>query len=75
MAVPNLSLLRRQSLRCSPIAWATARMAALFIKHFLHDRFGVRFTEPLPIDIRLAIIRESRARISHREACDIAGAA
>lgn len=61
-AVPSLFLLRRQGLLCSPIAWATARMAALFIKHFPCDQFGVIPPESLSIDIRRAILRDARAR-------------
>jgi hypothetical protein len=62
VGVPSLFLLRRQGLLCSPIAWATARMAALFVKHFPSAQFGVFPPESLPIDIRRAILRDARAR-------------
>jgi saccharopine dehydrogenase-like protein len=60
--MPSLFQLRRQGFLCSPIAWATAQMAALFIKHFPRDCFGVHPPESLPIDIRRAILRDARVR-------------
>jgi len=60
--VPSLFQLRRQGLLCSPIAWATAQMAALFIKHFPRESFGVHSPESLPMEIRRSILREARAR-------------
>jgi hypothetical protein len=62
VAVPSLFLLQQQGLLCSPISWATARMAALFIKHFPRDQFGVFPPESIPIAIRRAILRDARAR-------------
>lgn len=63
--VPSLFQLRRRGLLCSPIAWATAQMAALFIKHFPRDSFGVHAPESLPLEIRRAILRDARARGFH----------
>ena len=60
--IPSLFQLRRQGLLCSPIAWATAQMAALFVKHFPRDQFGVHPPESLPVEIRRAILRDARAR-------------
>lgn len=60
--VPSLFQLRRQGLLCSPIAWATAQMAALFIKHFPRESFGVHPPESLPMEIRRAILRDARVR-------------
>jgi threonine dehydrogenase-like Zn-dependent dehydrogenase len=60
--VPSLYQLRRQGLCCSPIAWATAQMTALFVKHFPRDLFGVHPPEVLPGEIRLAILRDARVR-------------
>jgi hypothetical protein len=60
--VPSLFQLRRQGLLCSPIAWATAQMAALFIKHFPRESFGVNPPESLPMEIRRSILRDARAR-------------
>jgi hypothetical protein len=60
--VPSLFQLRRQGLLCSPIAWATAQMAALFIKHFPRESFGVHPPESLPMEIRRSILRDARGR-------------
>jgi len=60
--VPSLFQLRRQGLLCSPIAWATAQMAALFIKHFPREISGVHPPESLPIEVRRVILRDARAR-------------
>lgn len=60
--VPSLFQLRRQGLLCSPIAWATAQMAALFIKHFPRELYGVHSPESLPMEIRRAILRDARVR-------------
>ncbi|HKY70606.1 MAG TPA: saccharopine dehydrogenase NADP-binding domain-containing protein [Nitrospira sp.] len=60
--VPSLFQLRRQGLLCSPIAWATAQMAAVFIKHFPREFSGVHPPESLPPEIRRAILRDARAR-------------
>lgn len=62
VTVPSLFQLRRQGLLCSPIAWATAQMAALFIKHFPRESFGVHPPESLPMEIRRSILRDARAR-------------
>jgi hypothetical protein len=40
-------------------------MAALFIKHFPRDSFGVHAPESLPLEIRRAILRDARARGFH----------
>jgi hypothetical protein len=60
--VPSLFQLRRRGLLCSPISWATAQMASLFVKHFPRDQFGVFAPEALPGNIRRAILRDARAR-------------
>ena len=60
--VPSLSLLRRRGQLCSPIAWATAEMAALFVKHFPRTLLGVHPPEALPGEIRQAILRDARSR-------------
>jgi hypothetical protein len=60
--VPSLFQLRCKGSLCSPIAWATAQMAALFIKHFPREMAGVHPPECLPMDIRRAILRDARAR-------------
>jgi uncharacterized protein YbjT (DUF2867 family) len=60
--MPSLSLLYRQGELRSPIAWATARMASLFVKHFPRDLTGVHAPEALPQEVRRAILRDARAR-------------
>lgn len=60
--VPSLFQLRRQGSLSSPIAWATAQMTALFIKHFPRETFGVFPPEALSVEIRRAILRDARAR-------------
>jgi hypothetical protein len=57
--VPSLFQLRRQGLLCSPIAWATAQMAALFIRHLPRELSGVHSPESLPLEIRRAIVRDA----------------
>jgi saccharopine dehydrogenase-like protein len=60
--VPSLFQLRRQGLLCSPIAWATAQMAALFVKHLPRESSGVHPPESLPVEIRRAILRDAVTR-------------
>lgn len=60
--MPSLYLLYRQGELRSPIAWATARMASLFVKHFPHHLTGVHAPEALPQEIRCAILRDARTR-------------
>jgi hypothetical protein len=60
--VPSLYLLRRRGLLCSPIAWATAELAALFVKHFPRKLLGVHPPEAFPAKIRRAILRDVRSR-------------
>ncbi|MGC1107799.1 MAG: saccharopine dehydrogenase NADP-binding domain-containing protein [Candidatus Acidiferrales bacterium] len=61
-AVPSLYQLRRSGMTTTPISYATAHVAALFIKHFPRDRAGVYSPEELPADARRAILSEVRAR-------------
>ncbi|MEY4705688.1 MAG: hypothetical protein RL042_1893 [Nitrospirota bacterium] len=60
--VPSLYLLRRRGLLCSPIAWATAEMAALFVKHFPRTLSGVHPPEAFPAEIRQAILHDASSR-------------
>jgi uncharacterized protein YbjT (DUF2867 family) len=60
--MPSLSQLYRQGELRSPIAWATARMTSLFVKHFPPHFTGVHAPEALPQEIRRAILRDARAR-------------
>ena len=60
--MPSLYLLYRQGESRPPIAWATARMAALFVKHFPCRLTGVHAPEALPQEVRRAILRDVRTR-------------
>jgi hypothetical protein len=69
VAVPSLFQIRRQGLQGSPISWATATMASLFVKHFPREEPGVFAPEQLPAEVRrdiLAAARERGIRISLR---------
>lgn len=66
---PTLYQIRQQGLYTTPVAYATAHVAALFIKLFPRDLPGVLPPEALPIDTRRAIvagIRKHSVRISHK---------
>src|SRR5438445_160391 len=55
-AFPTLYQIRRWGLFTTPIAYATAHMAALFIKHFPREEPGVFAPETLPAEIRREIL-------------------
>ena len=59
---PTLYQIRLRGLFCTPIAWATAHMAALFVKHFPRDLAGVYPPEALPPETRQAILADARTR-------------
>ena len=59
---PTLYQLRRHGLVCTPISYATAHLAALFVKHFPRDTAGVLGPATLPVETRRAIITEARSR-------------
>jgi hypothetical protein len=61
-AVPSLYQLRRSGMTTTPISYATAHVAALFIKHFPRDQAGVFSPEELPADTRREIVNEARSR-------------
>lgn len=66
---PTLYQIRRQGLYTTPVAYATAHVAALFIKYFPLESEGVFPPEALPAATRRAIvngIRKRGAKISHR---------
>ncbi len=60
--VPSLHTLQRHGHLRSPIAWATAQMMALFVKHFPKDLLGVHPPEEWPVEVRRAVLRDARAR-------------
>jgi hypothetical protein len=66
---PALYQIRQQGLYTTPVAYATAHVAALFIKFFPRDVSGVFAPEALPLDVRRAIIagiRNNRVKITHK---------
>jgi hypothetical protein len=58
---PSLHQICRRGVYASPIAWATARLAVLFVKHFPRERPGVHPPEALPAKIRQAVLAGARA--------------
>jgi saccharopine dehydrogenase-like NADP-dependent oxidoreductase len=66
---PTLYQIRQQGLFTTPVAYATAHVAALFIKFLPRDVRGVYPPEALPLETRRAIvagIRAHRVRITHK---------
>lgn len=68
---PSLYQIRQQGLFTTPVTYATAHVAAQFIKFFPRDLSGVFAPEMLPAETRLAIlvgIRNHSIRITHKMA-------
>src|ERR1700726_3237958 len=66
---PTLYQIRQQGLYTTPVAYATAHVAALFIKFFPRDLPGGFPPEALPLETRRAIvagIRAHKVTISHK---------
>ena len=66
---PTLYQIRQQGLYTTPVAYATAHAAALFIKNFPRDSAGVFAPEQLPAEVRRAIltgIRNHNVKITHK---------
>jgi hypothetical protein len=59
---PTLYQIRARGLLVSPIAYGTAHVASLFIKHFPKELAGVFPPEALPVKIRRAILADVRSR-------------
>ncbi len=62
---PTLYQIRQRGLLTTPIANATAQLAALFVKHFPRNLTGVYPPEALPADARQAILADARSRDVH----------
>lgn len=58
---PTLYQIRQQGRFTTPVAYATAHVAALFIKHFPRELPGVFAPEMLPLETRRAIVSGIRA--------------
>jgi len=68
-AFPTLYQIRQQGRFTTPVAYATAHVAALFIKYFPRELAGVFAPEMLPAETRRAIlagIRNNSIRILHK---------
>src|SRR6202012_1036775 len=66
---PTLYQIRQQGRYTTPVAYATAHVAALFIKHFPRDLKGVFAPETLPPETRRAIIagiRNNKVKITQK---------
>ncbi len=62
---PSLFQIRRRGLALSPISYATAHMAALFIKHFPRDTAGIFPPGAIPLENRQAILKDVKSRGIH----------
>lgn len=60
--VPTLYQIRLRGLIATPISYATAHMAASFIKYFPRDEAGVIGPSSLPAETRRAILADARTR-------------
>jgi saccharopine dehydrogenase-like NADP-dependent oxidoreductase len=66
---PTLYQIRRQGRFATPVSYATAHVAALFIKNFPTGTTGVMAPEELPAEVRRAIvagIRKHGVKVTHR---------
>jgi hypothetical protein len=66
---PTLYQIRQQGRFTTPVAYATAHVAALFIKFFPRELAGVFAPEMLPVEARRAIlagIRNHGVKITHK---------
>ena len=59
---PSLYQIRLRGLALSPISYATAQMASLFIKYFPRDSAGVFPPGSIPLENRQAIFRDLKSR-------------
>jgi hypothetical protein len=66
---PSLYTIRRRGLFTTPVAFATAHVAAQFVKNFPKEEPGVFAPESLPLDIRreiLAGVRSQGLKVLHK---------
>jgi hypothetical protein len=59
---PTLYQIRQRGMTGTPISYATAHLAALFVKHFPRESAGVIEPEMLSVEARRAILSEAKAR-------------
>lgn len=65
VSFPTLYQIRLRGMFSTPVAYATAHLAALFVKHFPRDVGGVFPPEALPAETRRAILAGIKARDIH----------
>jgi len=59
---PSLYQIRQRGITVSPISYATAQMASLFIKHYPRDSAGVFPPGAIPVENRQAIYKDLKSR-------------
>ena len=59
---PSLFQIARRGIHSTPISYATAHIAALFVRHMPRDMAGVYPPEALPGEVRRAILADTRSR-------------
>jgi saccharopine dehydrogenase (NAD+, L-lysine-forming) len=59
---PSLFQIRQRGLALSPVSYATAQLASLFIKHFPRDSAGVFPAGAIPLEDRQAIFKDLKSR-------------
>jgi hypothetical protein len=59
---PTLYQIRLRGMISTPISYATAHLAAIFVKHFPRDSAGVMDAAGLPAETRRAILADVRSR-------------
>ncbi len=58
----SLYQIRLRGMASTPVAWATAHLASLFVKHFPREEAGVFPPEALPAEIRQKILADAKSR-------------
>jgi saccharopine dehydrogenase (NAD+, L-lysine forming) len=59
---PSLYQIRQRGLALSPVSYATAQLAALFVRNFPRDSAGVFPPGAIPLESRQAIFRDLKSR-------------
>jgi hypothetical protein len=59
---PSLYQIRQRGLALSPVSYATAHVAALFVKYFPRESAGVFPPGAIPLENRQAILKDLRSR-------------
>jgi hypothetical protein len=62
VSFPSLYQIRLGGLTVSPVSYATAQTASLFIKHFPRDSSGVLPPGSMPVEDRQAILKDLKSR-------------